>query len=79
MAARVIVRIEVTKEVWAEISPLTEKSGMTQLSMHSRMVEWLSQQPDEIRAGVLQTFPVEVKGDIARMILKRMKGIATKS
>ena len=75
MAPRIIVvRIEVTREAWARIGRLTKKLGMTQLSMHSRMVEWLSAQPDQIRAAVLQQFPVKVKGDIARLVLKNMRG-----
>ena len=73
MDPRIIVRIEITKEAWAQIGRLTQKFGMTQLSMHSRMVEWLSAQPDEIRAAVLQKFPVEVKGNVGGMILKRMQ------
>jgi len=73
MPPRIIVRIEVTKHARDEIERLTDKLGTTQLSMHSRMVEWLSRQPDEIRAGILQNLPVEIKGDIAGMILKKMR------
>jgi hypothetical protein len=74
MAPRIIVRIEVTKQARDEIDRLSRKLGMTYLSMHSRMVQWLSNQPDEIRAGILHNFPAEVKGDIARLILKSMQG-----
>jgi len=74
MPPRVIVRIEVTKQARDEIDRLTEKLGMTYLSIHSRLVEWLSAQPDQIRAAVLQHFPAKVKGDIARLILKNMRG-----
>jgi hypothetical protein len=73
MGARIIVRIEVTKSARDEIDRLTQKLGMTHLSIHSRMVEWLSAQPDQIRAAVLQHFPAKVKGDIARLILKNMR------
>ncbi len=48
---------------------------MTQVSMHSRMVEWLSAQPDQIRAADLQHFPAKVTRDIARMILKNMRRV----
>jgi len=74
MPPHIIFRIEVTKQAWEEIGRLTAKLGMTQLSMHSRMIEWLSAQPDEIRAKILQNFLVGVKGDIARLILKNMRG-----
>ena len=79
MPPRIIVRIEVTKQAWDEIGRLTAKLGMTQLSMHSRMIEWLSAQPDQIRAAVLQHFPERVKGDVARLILKNMRAGAPRS
>ena len=75
MGSRIIVRIEVTKELWAEIGRLTEKFGMTQLSMHSRMVEWLSRQPDEIRAAVLGRVVAKNESSVARLILRNMRRI----
>ena len=41
------VRIQVTKHAWDRIGRLTEKYGMTQVALHSRMVEWLCAQPDQ--------------------------------
>jgi len=38
------------------------------------MVEWLSAQPEQIRAAVLQHFLGRVKGDVARLIFKNMRG-----
>jgi len=72
MPPRIIVSIEVTKQARDEIDRLSRKLGMTYLSIHSRMVEWLSTQPEQIRAAVLQHFPARVKGDIARLILKNI-------
>ena len=73
MAARIIVRIEVTKKAWEEIGRLTEKFGMTQLLMHSRMVEWLSAQPEHIRAAVLGPAPATTPETGAWLILKNMQ------
>ncbi len=52
MGPRIIVRIEVTEAARDEIDRLTAKFGMTHLSIHSRLVEWLSAQPDQITAAV---------------------------
>jgi hypothetical protein len=73
MGPRIIVRIEVTEAAKNEIDDLTAKFGMTHLSIHSRIVEWFSTQPDQIRAFILQQFPAEIKGDIASLILKNMR------
>jgi hypothetical protein len=73
MPPHIIVRIEVTKQAWEEIGSLTEKYGMTQLAMHSRLVEWLSMQPDEVRAAVLGSVLAKTPGAVARLILKNMQ------
>jgi hypothetical protein len=63
----------VTEAAKDESDRLTKKLGMTRFSIHSRIVEWLSAQSDQIRAAVLGHLPAEVKGDIARLILKNMR------
>jgi hypothetical protein len=73
MPPQIIVRIEVTKQAWDEIGRLTEKYGMTQLSMHSRMVEWLSTQPEHIRAAVLGRAAATTPDTGARLILNNMQ------
>jgi hypothetical protein len=73
MAARIIVRIEVTKNARDEMDRLADKLGMTHLSIHSRMVEWLSSQPDEVKGAVLGQPLPETPGKTSTLILKNMQ------
>jgi hypothetical protein len=77
MPPRIIVRIEVPKQTWDQTGRLTEKYGMTQVSLHSRMIEWLSAQPDEIKVAVLSQVAGETQGTTARLILKNMQARAS--
>ena len=74
MAARIIVRIELTPNAKARLNELTDKAGMTQVAMLSRLVEWFANQSDMIQAAVLGQYPLEIQSEIARLILKRMQG-----
>ena len=44
MAARIIVRIELTPKAKDRLNGLSERAGMTQLAMLSRLVEWFANQ-----------------------------------
>jgi len=72
MASRIIVRIELTPPAKDALNDLTDKAGMTQVALLSRLVEWFSHQSDMIQASVLGQYPAEIEQDIAKMILKRM-------
>jgi hypothetical protein len=72
MAARIIVRIELTPEAKSMLSVMCQKAGMTQVSLLSRLVEWFARQSDMIQAAVLGHYPPEVESEIARLILKHM-------
>jgi methyl coenzyme M reductase beta subunit len=72
MASRIIVRIELTPSAKEALNDLTDKAGMTQVALLSRLVEWFSHQSDMIQAAVLGQYPSEIEADIAKMILKRM-------
>ena len=72
MASRIIVRIELTPNAKQRVNDLCDKSGMTQVAMLSRLVEWFANQSDMIQAAVLGHFPMEVESDVAKLILKRM-------
>jgi hypothetical protein len=72
--ARIIVRIELTPRAKSSLNELTDKAGMTQVAMLSRLVEWFANQSDMIQAAVLGQYPLEIQDEIATLILKRMKG-----
>jgi len=74
MSRRFIMRIELTGGAKQKLSTLSDKNGMTQVAMMSRLVEWFAGQNELIQAAVLGHYPQEVESDVARLILKRMAG-----
>lgn len=72
MAARIIVRIELTPDAKSRLNELCKKAGMTQVALLSRLVEWFAGQNDMIQAAVLGQYPAELEADIAKLILKRL-------
>jgi hypothetical protein len=71
MASRVIVRIELTPPAKKAVETLTEKHGMTQVAMLSRLVEWFAKQPDAIRTSAMSLDPAAGKA-VAGLIVKQM-------
>jgi hypothetical protein len=72
MASRIIVRIELTPPAKKALEGLTEKAGMTQVAMLSRLVEWLAHQPNAVQASVLGQYSAETQADTAKLIVKQM-------
>ena len=74
MASRFVMRIELTGPAKAKLAELSDDTGMTQVAIMSRMVQWFSGQPEVIQAAVLRRYPQEVEADIARLLLRKMAG-----
>lgn len=72
MASRIIVRIELTPIAKERLNELSDRAGMTQVAMLSRLVEWFAGQSELIQAAVMGHYPTEVESDIAKLILKKM-------
>jgi hypothetical protein len=72
--SRCIFRIELTHSARKSLHAVTEKLGMTQVAVTSKMIEWFALQDDAIQKAVLGLFPDKFDGDIAAMILARMAG-----
>lgn len=72
MASRVIVRIELTAPAKKAVESLTEKHGMTQVAMLSRLVEWVAHQPSKIQGAVVAQNSSEIQAEIATLIAKQM-------
>ncbi len=69
---RIIVRIEISQDAKDGLNALTDKLGMTQVALTSRVLEWFARQPDLIQAAVLGHYPEEIQADVARLVMKRM-------
>jgi hypothetical protein len=72
MAARIIVRIELTPDAKRRLMDVSKRFGMTQISATSRLVEWFSGQSELVQAAVLGQYPAEIESDVARLILQKM-------
>lgn len=72
MASRIVVRLELTKEAKNRLAEISKRTGMTQVSVSSRLFEWFSKQSELLQAAVLGQYPKEIEADVAEMILKRV-------
>jgi len=72
MAARIVVRLEITPNAKKQLEDIGDRSGMTQVSLTSRIIEWFSGQTELVQAAILGHYPAEIQADIAKLILKRM-------
>ena len=78
---RCIVRIELTDAAKRKLEEIAEITGMTQVSVMSRMVEWFAKQSQLVQAGVIGQYPKEVQDEISKLILNNMahqQGLAQK-
>lgn len=72
MSRRFIMRIELTGPAKAKLETLSDKHGMTQVAMMSRLVEWFASQSELIQGAVMGHYPPEIEADVAKLVLKRM-------
>jgi hypothetical protein len=71
-APRIIVRIELTPAAKAAYARVAERTGRTQISTTSRLMEWFSHQSPGLQAAILGQYPDDMQTDIARMLLDRL-------
>ncbi|MFI5382048.1 MAG: hypothetical protein ACHRHE_22360 [Tepidisphaerales bacterium] len=72
MASRIIMRLELTPSAKKTVEQMTEKKGMTQVAMLSRLVEWLANQPAAVQASVLAANSSKTEAETAKLIVKQM-------
>jgi hypothetical protein len=74
MARRFVVRIELSPSAKRMLTNVSQKNGMTQVAIMSRLMKWFHAQPDTIQAAILERYPAGYEADIAKLILRRMAG-----
>lgn len=74
MAQRHIMRIELSGPAKKKLSTLSDRYGMTQVSMMSRLVEWFAKQNEVIQSATLMNYPSDIAPDVAKLILEKMSG-----
>lgn len=69
---RYIMRIELTGPAKQKLKTMSDKLGMTQVAMMSRVVEFLANQNDMMQGAVLGIYPEAIEADVAKLILEKM-------
>ncbi len=76
MTDREIIKIAVTPQAKLRIEQTSERYGMSQIAMASRVYEWFAQQDEVIQATVLNLLPDAVAPEVAQLILNQLAGKA---
>ena len=83
MATRIILRIELTPKAKEHLEQVSDRQGMTQVAMLSRVIEWYANQPEVIQRIIVGHMPSEIQRDVARLVLQNLtkleKGESTRS
>src|SRR6266850_562691 len=72
MAERIILRIELTPKAKEHLEQLSDRQGMTQVAMLSRVIEWYAHQPEIIQRIIVGHLPPEIEQDVARLVLRQL-------
>lgn len=76
---RVIMRIELLPQAREHLTALSNRLGMTQVAITSRLVDWLCAEQDVVQAAVLGLYPEDIGAEIPSKIFKRMAADRKKS
>jgi hypothetical protein len=68
---RVVFRVQMTLEAKERLAALSDNTGITQLGLTMRVLEWFAGQPEEVRAAVLGLYPESIRQEVAELLLKR--------
>jgi len=72
MAERIILRIELTPKAKEHLEQLSDRQGMTQVAMLSRVIEWYAHQPEIIQRIIVGHLPPEIEQDVERLVLRQL-------
>src|SRR6266480_4652629 len=71
MAPRIILRIELTPTAKEQLENVSDRLGMTQVAMLSRVIEWFARQPEALQRMIVGHMPREIQKDVARLLLRQ--------
>lgn len=72
MKKRAVFRIQLTNEAKKRLLEISDKLGITQIAVTSKLTEWFALQPDVVQAAILGLYPDAIKQDVAQIIIKAM-------
>jgi hypothetical protein len=73
MPKRHIMRIELTGPAKKKLEELSDRHGMTQVAMMSRLVEFFASRNEQVQTAMVGYFPDEMRGQISQLILGSLK------
>lgn len=68
---RIVFRIQLTPESKRRLTNMSDNSGITQVTIASRLVEWFASQPEVVQNAVLGLYPDLIQKDVANLIVGR--------
>jgi hypothetical protein len=70
---RIVLRLEISPGVPEALDLVVKRVGSTNVSVCSRVINWLCTQDDVLQAGVLGLYPPGVQQpDVSRLVLQRL-------
>ena len=72
MRSRVVMRIELFPKTKDGLNGMCDRLGMTQVAATARIIEWFAEQSDVVQAAILGLYPIDIRAQVADMILRRM-------
>lgn len=72
MKKRAVFRIQLTSEAKDRLLDISERLGITQIAVTSKLTEWFATQSDAVQGAILDLYPDAHKQDIATLILQNM-------
>ena len=75
-AKRAVIRLQLDLAAKQALDVLTERRGMTQIAVLSRLVKWFANQDEIVQASVLNLLSEAHLGDLSQILLKRLSAKA---
>lgn len=72
MKKRAVFRIQLSSEAKDRLLDMSERLGITQIAVTSKLTEWFALQPEGVQAAILGLYPDAIKQDVAKLLLQRM-------
>ena len=76
MKQRAVIRLELETLSKRQLDDLSEKRGMTQIAILSRLVKWFSRQDEMVQASILGLLSEEMLGDLNQLLHKRLGSVS---
>jgi hypothetical protein len=73
---RAVIRLQLDVNAKRQIDDVTDKRGMTQIAVLSRLVKWFSRQDEVVQASILGLLSDDMLGDLSQILHKRLSTVS---